>query len=69
MLLTGDISILTDLISNVGFPIFVVIYLLYNQKSEREDHKKESKAFTKAIENNTLALQKMSDKLDAMEDK
>ena len=37
--------------------------MFYFWNKEREDHKQELKAVTDALANNTLALQRLSDKL------
>lgn len=64
-----DMNAFTQLIGNLGFPIAVVIYLFWSQAKERMEHKEETQGFINAIENNTLVIQKLTDKLDAMEDK
>ena len=59
-----DVSIITQLISTVGFPIVacgVIAYLLYR---EQNMHKDESNAFTDAINSVNLTLQKLTDKLE-----
>lgn len=57
------INYLVPLIQNVGFPITCVLGMFYFWNKEREDHKQELKAVTDALANNTLALQRLSDKL------
>lgn len=68
----GDI---VSLISTVGFPIVSCIamgwYVKYTTDKNREQinemntqHKAEMDVLTAAINNNTLALQKLSDKLE-----
>lgn len=52
-----------QIISQLGFPIAVCIYLFWSQNKEREDHKAETKAMTEALENNTIALEKILTKL------
>lgn len=59
-----DVSGITNIISTLGFPIACVIYLFYAQAKEREAHAEESKAWTEALHNNTLAIQKLSDMID-----
>ena len=70
--MSGDIA---SLISSVGFPIvaclglaFFCKYLLDQNTKEteamRKDHKEETTKMTEALNNNTLALQKLIDKLD-----
>ena len=66
---------IVQIISAVGFPIVAAVGCGYfvkwqyeqNQKQiedMRKEHKEEVANMTKAIENNTLALQKLIDKLD-----
>lgn len=57
-----DTSIL-DLISNVGFPIAVVVYMFYRDNQMSAKHDAESKGFIEAINNNTMALTKLVDRL------
>lgn len=69
-------EILTNFISNFGFPIAVCIYLFWDRNKEREqhreemarlteEHKQETAALTTAINNNTLALEKLVIKMGA----
>lgn len=57
-----DYNVVVQTISSVGFPIVMCI-MLYNQmlKSE-ETHKSEIEELRKAIENNTLALQNLTNR-------
>jgi len=52
-----DIQLAMQLISSLGFPIFIAIYLL-----NRED--KTINQLTEVINQNTLAIQKLLDKLE-----
>jgi hypothetical protein len=52
-----DIQLAMQLISSLGFPIFIAIYLL-----NRED--KTLEKLTEVINQNTLAIQKLLDKLE-----
>lgn len=58
------LNMITETISNVGFPIAVVIYMFYQQAKEREQHKKETDGFVEAINNNTVAITKLVDKME-----
>lgn len=62
-------------IDNLGFPIVICVIFVYGikymfdkfmDKSEQESkkHAEEVKAMTDALNNNTLVLQKLCDKLD-----
>jgi hypothetical protein len=53
---TMDIATMTQVISNVGFPIACCIYFAYLNKITSDRHIEEVKHFTTAIENNTQAL-------------
>lgn len=54
---------LVDLISNVGFPIAVVAYMFYKENKQDDKHAEESKGFIEAINNNTMALTRLLDKM------
>lgn len=55
---------ITNLISNVGFPIAMSLILIKNNNNSEKEHKEETTKLTEAINNNTLVLQKVVDKLD-----
>lgn len=58
-------NIVLQAISTVGFPIVVAIALFWKMNKQDEDHKSEMLKVTEAINNNTIALQKLIDKLEA----
>ena len=60
-----DYQVIQTFISAVGFPIACVCYLFWAQNKERELHKEESEKWCAALNNNTLVLQKLLDKLDS----
>ena len=49
---------IVEIVTNVGFPIAVSIYLLYRDSTT-------IKALSESINNNTLALTKLIDRLDS----
>lgn len=59
-----DFASVIEMFTQVGVPIacLVVTFSLWNK--EREDHKQEMKEVTQTIVQNTLAIQKLTDKLD-----
>lgn len=59
-----DINVIMQAIATVGFPIVMCVMLLWYVKQQSETHKDESKMFTEALNKNTLALQKLCDKLE-----
>lgn len=62
------VSIVTNAISNVGFPICCVGALGYLLYREQELHREESKMFTSAIKDLTVAIAQLSEKLGGDED-
>ena len=58
------LEIFKDLVSNLGVPIacLAITFKLWNK--EREDHKEEMKGVTEAVNNNTLVMQQLVDKLE-----
>lgn len=70
-----DINVISELISTVGFPIVCFLmcgwYVKYREDKNDEKldkinslHDDETKRMTDAVNNNTLALQKLTDKLE-----
>ena len=58
-----EVDVLTTIISNVGFPIACVIAMFYMWNKEREAHKEETDRLTEAINNNTVVMQQVLNKL------
>ena len=58
-----DINIILQAISTVGFPIVVAGAMFWKMNKQDEDHKEEMSKVTEAVNNNTIALQKLIDKL------
>ena len=55
---------LLNAISSVGFPIVVAGCMFWKMNEQDKDHKEELARVTEAINNNSLALQKLVDRLD-----
>ena len=53
----------TALIRDLGFPIACVFAMFYYWNKEREAHKEELEKVTAALNNNTLVLQSIRDKI------
>lgn len=62
-----DISTIMQLISTVGFPIAMCIYLLIYIKSFDEKYCEKLDSMAKAIENNTLVITKLMTMIDKIE--
>lgn len=60
-----DLTAIAQMISTVGFPIACCIIMFQALTKEQENHKQEMSAVTAALNNNTIALTKLSDKLEA----
>lgn len=70
-----DINSVVQIISTLGFPIFACValgwYVKYSSDKNskevaemRKEHQEEIGKVTEALQNNTLALQKLCDRLD-----
>lgn len=60
-----DGTTLTQLIGSLGFPIVACIAMYYRMIKEDEQHKEEMNTMRDAINNNTVALTKLTDRLEA----
>lgn len=58
-----DFQAIIQSIATVGFPIIMCLILMWYIKDTTEKHKDETISFTKALNKNTLVLQKLCDKL------
>lgn len=56
---------LSSLISTLGFPIGMCLIMCYYINKINDAHKEESDKFAEALNNNTVVLQKLCDKLDS----
>lgn len=59
-----DAEIISNLISNLGFPIACVVAMFWMWNKERESHKEESDKWIEAINNNTRVMEKVLAKFD-----
>lgn len=58
------INDLATLISTLGFPIAMCLIMCYYINKINDAHKEETDKFAEALNNNTVVLQKLCDKLD-----
>lgn len=56
---------LSTLISTLGFPIGMCLIMCYYINKINDAHKEETDKFAEALNNNTVVLQKLCDKLDS----
>ena len=61
-----DVNLITQIISNLGFPIACVIAMFWMLNKERDAHKAETAELSKAIENNTQVMTQVLDKLETI---
>lgn len=59
-----DITAVTQLISNLGFPIAVCCIMFWYVYKVQKSHSEEIATLTMAIENNTIALTRLESKLE-----
>lgn len=58
-----DIAMITQLIGSLGFPIAACIALFYRMQKQDELHKEEMTKITESLNNNTIALTKLTERL------
>lgn len=58
-----DIQSITGIITQIGFPIAVCLICFWYIKKIQEDHKAEMDKMSEAINNNTLVMQRLLDKI------
>lgn len=59
------INDLATLISTLGFPVAMCLIMCYYINKINDAHKEETGKFAEALNNNTIVLQKLCDKLDS----
>lgn len=59
-----DMNSLTTAISTLGFPIVMCGAMFRYMIKEKDAHKEEMNSVTEALNNNTIILQKLCDRLD-----
>lgn len=59
-----DVNAITTIISTVGFPIAMCVYMIYALQKMNESHKAEIYELRTTIENNTVAVVKLVERLD-----
>lgn len=59
-----NITAITQVVANLGFPIAVCLACFWYINKQTEQHKQEMDNVTNAINNNTIALTKLVDKLE-----
>lgn len=58
-----DIQVLSTIIGSLGFPIAACVGCFWMLNKERDTHEQEMQKITEAINNNTLAVTKLTERL------
>lgn len=58
-----DYTAAAQLIGSLGFPIVACVMLYVRMEKQDENHRQEVGELTKAIQNNTVVMQKLIDRL------
>lgn len=61
-----DVNSIASAIGSLGFPIVACIIMFYTNYKQQELHKEEMAKLNESLVNNTLAITKLSDKLDGV---
>lgn len=61
------IADLTQIIGSLGFPIAMCIYMMYVNDRNNKRNNETTKELTNIINNNTVALTKLTDRIDTIE--
>lgn len=56
-----NFNLIMQAISTVGFPIVICLIMIYILYQTEENHKKEMSEMMKALENNTIAINHLTD--------
>ena len=59
-----DVSSVISIVSQVGFPIAMCLVMAWYVKYTNDQHKEEISKITEALNNNTLAVQKLCERMD-----
>ena len=62
------LQIVTQLVSNLGFPIACVCVMFWQQNEERKNHAAESEKWVEALNRNTVAIERLCAEIGAGND-
>lgn len=63
-----DVNTIIQLVTTLGFPIVCCIALFWRMIKSDENHKEEMEKLSEALNNNTLAINKLNERLHNGED-
>ena len=55
----GVLQSISQLVSNLGFPIACVCVMFWQQNEERKNHASESEKWVEALNRNTIAIERL----------
>lgn len=64
-----DVTAVSQLVANLGFPIVCVGVMFYMQNKEREAHAAESQRWTEVVAENTEALRDLKEVVSLLKEK
>lgn len=62
------LQIVSQLVSNLGFPIACVCVMFWQQNEERKNHAAESEKWVEALNRNTVAIERLCAEIGARND-
>lgn len=62
------VQIVSQLVSNLGFPIACVCVMFWQQNEERKNHAAESEKWVEALNRNTVAIERLCAEIGARND-
>lgn len=60
-----ETATIIEIISNLGFPIAMCFYMVWSMQKTHERYNEEKSELTKIIMNNTVALTKLTERIEA----
>lgn len=64
-----DVATVTQIVSNLGFPIVCVGVMFWMQNKERESHAAESERWTEVVKENTEALRDLKEVVSLLKER
>ena len=64
-----DVATVTQLVSNLGFPIVCVGVMFWMQNKERESHSAESERWAEVVKENTEALRDLKEVVSLLKER
>lgn len=62
------VQVISQVVSNLGFPIACVCVMFWQQNEERKNHAAESEKWVEALNRNTVAIERLCAEIGARND-